>query len=203
MDSQSYLNEISASVRPQKKSKFSFLKSKFFLVGTICVVGLILMAVIGAILGGGRNGVKEQAYSLQYRLSNTSKTISDYQKYVKSSDLRSSSASLNSIISNTNRDLSNYLEETYKKSEKENEKLKNKEDEHNSELNTELFEARINGILDRIYAHKMDYEISLILSMEKKLYDATNNESLKTLLNTSYDSLVNLQEKFESFSEGK
>ncbi len=159
------------------------------------------MAIIGNVLSGNRSGVKEQALTLQYRLSNTSKAISNYQKNIKSSDLRSSSASLSGIVSNTDRDLSSYIDETYKKEAKLGEKTTKSEDDHYAELDAELFEAKINGILDRIYAHKMDYEISLLLAMEKKLYDAASSEDLKTILNTSYDSLANLQTKFANFSE--
>ena len=160
------------------------------------------MAIIGNVLSGNRSGVKEQTLTLQYRLSNTSKAISNYQKSIKSSDLRSSSASLSGIVSNTDRDLSSYIDETYKKQNaKLSEKTEKNEDDHYAALDAELFEAKINGILDRIYAHKMDYEISLLLAMEKKLYDAASNDDLKNILNTSYDSLANLQNKFANFSE--
>ena len=70
-------------------------------------------------------------------------------------------------------------------------------------LANELFEAKINGILDRIYAHKMAYEISLVTSREIQLYKSTNNENLKGILDTSYNSLSNLYDKFNDFSETK
>ena len=126
----------------------------------------------------------------------------NYQKNVKSSDLRSSSASLDGVVTNTNRDLTNFLKETYK-FESAEEKTQLAEDEHREELDAELFEAKINGILDRIYAHKMAYEITIIMSMESKLYDSVSNEDLKGIIKTSYDSLKILQDKFSGFSEAK
>jgi hypothetical protein len=202
MDSQSYLNEISSSVRPMKQPRASLLSNKFVLVGIICLVGIILMAIIGSVLGGGKSGVKEQSIDLKLRLDSTSEVISNYQTYVKSSDLRSSSATLSGVISNTNRDLSNYLSETYefKSADK---KVQEKEDARKQELEDELFEAKINGIMDRIYAHKMDYEISIILTMENKLYNAASNDTLKEIIGTSINSLQNIQEKFAGFSETK
>ena len=69
------------------------------------------------------------------------------------------------------------------------------------ELNTELFEAKINGILDRIYAHKMAYEISIMLSEENRIYNSTSDSALKDLIGTSHNSLEQLYDKFNSFSE--
>ncbi len=188
--------------RPAKKSKMDFLKNKFVLVGIILVAGIIVMAIVGAVLGGGKGGMREQATALQLRLESMSSTISSYQGLVKSSILRSDSTSLSGILSNTDRDLSNYLSEKYK-DKKDFKKLEEDEAAHNEALEAELFEARINGILDRIYAHKITYEISLLMSMESKLYDATGDDALKDILNTSYDSLTVIYEKFENYSEAK
>ncbi len=188
--------------RPAKKSKIDLFKNKFVLVGIICVAGVILMAIVGAVLGGGKSGLKEQSISLKIRLDSTSEIISNYQGLVKSSYLRSNSTSLSGILSNTNRDLSNYITEKYKSSDAEK-KVQEDEDTHKANLDAELFEARINGILDRIYAHKIAYEVSLIMSMESKLYDATSDDALKEILNTSYDSLTVIYEKFENYSEAK
>ena len=188
--------------RPAKKSKMDFLKNKFVLVGIILVAGMALLAIVGAVLGGGKGGIKEQSFALQLRLDSTTETISNYQSLIKSSLLRSDSTSLSGILSNTNRDLSNYISEKYK-SAKPEKKAQDAEEEHKTALDAELFEARINGILDRIYAHKMSYEITLIMSMESKLYDATSDDTLKEILNTSYSSLEVIHEKFENYTEAK
>jgi hypothetical protein len=84
-----------------------------------------------------------------------------------------------------------------------NENIAEEETLAKDDLVNELFEAKINGNLDRIYAHKMAYEISLITSREIQLYKSTNNESLKEILDTSYNSLSNLYDKFNDFSETK
>lgn len=199
MDSQSYLNEISATVRPQKQSN-GFLKSKFFLVGAVAVGALILMAILGAVLSNGKSSLKDQLFTLEKRLTNLTATINTYQPNVKSSDLRSSSASLKGVLSNTQNGVSTYITTKYegKKPEK---KLEESEQTHIDELNDELFQAKINGILDRIYAHKMAYEISLLMSMEDKIYNASNDQELHSILDTSYDSMQNLYDKFGNYSE--
>ena len=70
-------------------------------------------------------------------------------------------------------------------------------------MESELFEAKINGILDRIYAHKMAYEVSMFLSEESDLMNLTKNEALKEALSSSYNSLENLYNSFNDFSETK
>ena len=93
--------------------------------------------------------------------------------------------------------LPNYKEKDIKK------EIIEKEATAKQELATELFEAKINGILDRIYANKMAYEISIITTNESQLIKSTNDETLKDALNESYDSLETLYSKFNDFSETK
>ena len=208
MDGQEYLNQISAKNRPVKVSKSGILASKFFWVILIGVVGLVVILILGAILGSGKGGEKTLSATLYLHLKNTSETIKTYQPDVKSSALRSSSASLQGVLSNTSNELSQYLTEKYSLKDGNIEKEVGKKvvetaDSEKEELKNELFEAKINGILDRIYAHKMAYEIKTIMAEESKLDSATKNETLKDLLNTSYTSLENLYDIFNDFSETK
>ena len=174
------------------------------MVGMIGLVVLIVIIIIGLILGGGREGEKTSLYRLKLHLDNTTTVIDDYQSGIKSSDLRSSSASLKSIISNTNKELMDYLVSRYEFKDKDiNQKLIEEATLEKDGLEAELFEAKINATLDRIYAHKMAYEISLITSEEAKIIDTTKNEDLRNLLTKSLNSLSNLYNKFNSFSETK
>ncbi len=162
----------------------------------------IIIAIIGAILSGNKGGEKNLSISLKLHIDNTSEIIQQFQPNVKSSSLRSSSASLYSVLSNTSRELTGYLTEKYDFKDKD--VAKNITDEATllkDGLEAELFEAKINGILDRIYAHKMSYEISLIMSEEAKIINSTGNGALKELLTASYNSLNNLYTPFNDFSE--
>lgn len=204
MDKQDYLDQISASVRPEKKSRLSLLSSPFFKVGAIGAIALIAIIFLGMLLGGGKETLRDQSYTLKLRLDNTLEVISNYQTYVKSSELRSNSASLYSILTNTNSGLSNYLVEKYDfKESSVSDKIVSLVTEEKETLENELFEARINGNLDRIYAHKMAYEISMIATNESSIYNASRDETLREVVKTSYDSLNNLYNKFNDFSETK
>ena len=207
MDAQDYLNQIAAEpkvVKP-KTGISKWLTNRFVLVGLIGVVGLVVIIVIGAIIGGGSEGVMTRSLRLLLHVDNTATVVTDFQPSVKSSELRSSSASLAGVLSNTSRELTSYLTEKY--GEKVTKDInKNLEEDANlakDALDSELFEAKINGLLDRIYAHKMAYEVSALMSEESEISSATNDASLKSLLTTSYDSLKNLYDRFNGFSETK
>lgn len=204
MQGQEYLDQISAQVRPVKSTKPGIIGSKFFMIGMVGLIALVVIIIIGAILGGNKGGEKNLSYKLKLHLDNTASVISEYQPRVKSSDLRSHSASLYSVLSSTNRELTDYLTEKYNFKEKDiNKDFVEEATLAMDGLEAELFEARINGNLDRIYAHKMTYEISLFMNEEAKLINSTSNASYKEILTRSYNSLSNLYDSFNSFSETK
>ena len=205
MEGQEYLNQISAAAKPKKQASDSrFSKSTLIIGGVVALVLLIAMIIFGAILGGNKDKEKNAGITLALHLKNTSEIIQDYQQYIRSSNLRSSSSSLMSITTDTNRNLINYLTEKYNYKEKDvDSNILEQATLEKDGLESELFEAKINGILDRIYAHKMAYEISSLMSEETRLMDLTKVEALDELLKTSFDSLNVLYENFNSFSETK
>lgn len=205
MDGQDYLNQLSAEVRPEKKTRTNKLfSSKIFLVGLIGLVALVVIIVIGALISGNRGGEKNLSYVLKLHLSNTAEVVEEYRPSLKSSDLRSSSVSLYGILSTTDSDLTNYLTEVYEFKDKDiKEDIVEEATLERDNLASDLFEAKISGTLDRTFAHKMAHEVSLIMEEEAKLIDTTKNEVLKEVLNKSYDSLGNLYNNFNDFSERK
>lgn len=207
MDGQEYLDRISAKNQPSpKKFQGTILSSRFFWVGAIGIAAFILIAILGAVLKGSGGKSKDKCFELLAHLGYASEIVSEYQPSVKSSDLRSSSASFYGVLSNTNVELTNYITEKYKTKDATKDISKKISDQAKLEkdaLDAELFEAKINGILDRVYANKMAYEISMLMSQEDDLYNITKDEPLKAVLDKSYDSLKNLYDKFDGFSEIK
>lgn len=204
MESQEYLNQISAKVAPTKSSNgiSGILSSKitWLIVGALGL--FILLAVVGAVLSAGKGNAKEDASRLQLHLESISEVISEYQPKVKSSGLRSISASLSTVISNTDGKLLNYLTEKYNYKKNADKDLAAEVKTEQDALMNDLFEAKITGNLDRIYAHKMTYEISKFMSEETNLYKETRDDVLKEILNESFGSLETLYDSFNNFSEG-
>jgi len=204
MDGQEYLNQISAANRPVAKKKNGIFSSIYFKIGIIGVGALLVLIIIGSMLGSGKGGEKNLSIDLFLHIDNTNEIIKKYQSDIKSSDLRSNSASLSGILSNIDNKIEEYLTEKYSLNKKNiDEKVVEATKLEMDELDAELFDAKINGILDRIFADKMAYEITMILSEESKLIDATKNEAFKEDLKENHNSLENLYDKFNDFSETK
>ena len=204
MDGQEYLNQISASVRPVKQKADGLMGSGIFKLAIGGVIGFILLAIIGGMLGGG-DAINTRNLSFKYRLDNILGVISSYQPIVKSSLLRSDSATLYSVLSKTNRDFSDYIvaKDKIKLNDKKFAKIADEAREEGDEIKNDLFEAKINGILDRVYANKMTYIVSLVMSKEADLINKSSDADLKAILATSYNSLENLYDKFNDFSKVK
>lgn len=201
MDNQAYLNQIAASNRPEKTPKFSgVLKNNIFKIGAIAVGLFILIFIIGQILSGIKGDPKQDFFDFKARLDNTSKTIKSYQGLVKSSRLRSYSASLATILSTTTKATEDYSTRTYQKTKIAGTEAVTKAAE---ELENDLHDAKINGFLDRVYARKLAYEISVIMAEESKLIKSIKDEEYKKALQSSYDSLSVIKDSFASFSEAK
>ena len=185
------------------KPKPKFYQSKFFMIGAIGVGLIILVMIIGSFLGGGESD-KSRTFALKLHLDGTEENINTFQPSIKSSFLRSISSSLHSILTDTNSQLTKYVEEKYEyKENKVDKKLLGEAQAMKDELNASLFEAKINGNLDRIYAHKMAYEISLFMSEVADVANKTKDNNLKSALTSSYGSLEKLYDNFNDFSESK
>lgn len=206
MNGQEYLNRISTEKRiGTKNGQNGIFSSKFFWIGLIGVIGLILIMILGAILGSAGDKEKTKAFQFLAHLENTISVVQEYQPNIKSSDLRSSSASLYGVLTNINTDAMNYVTEKYNiKTTKDIDKnIVEQAKTEQDALNDELYKAKINGTLDRIFAYKMASEISTFMSQENELHNITKDETLKEALSQSYNSLKNLYDKFNNFSEAR
>ena len=214
MNGQEYLRQISAtSTQPKRatsgngsESSFKRIFSSLYFKLIVGALGaFILIAMLGSIINGGSDALKNNCISLKLHIDNIMTSITNYQSAVKSSNLRSSSASLMSVLSNTSRDLTNYLTTNYGFKEDNPKSIDaNISEEQKLEFDEReqiLFNAKINGALDRYYAHQMAYEISYLISRETTILKSTSEQSLVGILNSSLSSLNNLYSNFNDFSE--
>lgn len=204
MDGQEYLNQISAENRPIEKKGSKSFSSRLLLIGVASLILLVIIIIMGSMLKANKGSEKTLSYSLLLHINNTADIVHTYQPEIKSSNLRSNSASLYGVLTNTSRSLTDYMTEKYDYNEKKiDENLAEEATLNKDGLESDLFEAKINGTLDRIFAHKMAYEISILTSEEAKILGTTGDSKLKEVLTTSQNGLDVLYEKFNSFSEAK
>lgn len=202
MDNQAYLDQLAASNRPTKPNKFLELSSsKIFKLVAAAVGTFILIFIIGAILSSVKGGKQQTLLDFKARLDGISSTIDKYQGSLKSSSLRSHSASLYTIITTTASATGDFIEANYKPDK--DSKPSKSEDERTTERDNDLYDAKINGLLDRTYARKFAYEISVLMSDESKLLKQFDDAGFKNAINSSYNSLSVLKDSFTSFSETK
>ncbi len=210
MDRQEYLNQISASNRPantKPNGKFaSILSSKVFLIVAGAVVLFIILAIVGGALSGSKSSPKQKIYAFNMHIDNTTEVLDKYRDKVKSSGIRSYYTTLSSLLVNVKGQLDSYLntkngdkKDDAKKilGEKKIEQLTLEKDG----LDNELFEAKINGNLDRVYENKMSYEIATLMNEEGHIAKSSGDESLKDIMYGSYTSLENLYNQINNISE--
>lgn len=206
MDKQQYLDQISTkrTVGGRQGSKLdAVMHSKFTWIVLGAVVLLIGIMAVGTSLGGGKAPVQDQLAELILRIDVVKAAVDTYQPNLKNSALRNDSASLSSVLGNSSSELTNYATQAYNYKQKDvKANILNLVAEEQQALEDALFKAKITGSLDRVYAFKIAYEISLIVNSEVKLLDANTNETLDSYLNSSYNSLTKLYPKFDEFTEG-
>ena len=204
MDNKQYLESIAKDTRAAgtpKKGLFGLglnipPVAKKLLIGVgIALVLIIIVAMIVSILGG--TGDKERDYvdKVYLRTSHLAKEIPAYNKQVKSSQLRSMGTSLVSVLNETEYSIANVLKNDFAA-----EKIDESENNAMAELLTNLDNAQLNGLLDRVFHREITYQIGTLLSMEHEAYTSTKISGLKSALETSMNNLNQLYEQFQNFT---
>lgn len=208
MNNKEYLEQISTQTRQAKKTATkSFFgldispKLLAFIIGG--VVAAILIIIIGSIAGSGSNNSERDLTDRIYqRANNLSTVISDFNKRIKSSELRSMSTSLNAVLTETTYSLTTILENDFGSDNADKpakEEIATEEEKRMEILSNDLETGRLKGQLDRVYASDFAYEIAMLLSLESEASAKTDKDSLRSALKTSSDNLEKLYEQFNSF----
>jgi hypothetical protein len=209
MNNKDYLEQISSEARPLTKKAPGFFGDKLNLSMTqLKLIGGILISItlvffIGIIAtSGNKNGERDYVDQAYLRTTDLSEVIDDYRTEIRSSSLRSMAMSLKSVLLETNYILSSTLtndfgvedpDEPAKQSTIENEEALV------SELRDTLEAARLNAVLDRVFAREFTYQISLLISLETDVLNRTKKEPFKTNLTSSRTNLETLHTQFDDF----
>lgn len=206
MDNLEYLQQISKSNRPvapaqpTSKSNLSLI-IKIAIGGIISFVAILILGIALGNMGAKSSDLAKQIY---IRSNNLNSTITTYNRSLKSSRLRSISSSLSGTLVNTSNQLSNYLTSTSDDSKTAlvpSEAITTSETELIDNLNTTLNNAKLNGILDRIYEHQIASQVSLLLALESQLLGRSPDEPLLSIIQQSYASLSTIQTSLEEYDD--
>ena len=210
MDKMAYLQQISDNSSRKANSAKSGLGGLFsgkllwVTIGALVVVVLFIVLMIATNSGKG-NPELESTVRLNARLENLTKTISTYNKQVKSSGLRAIGSSLSGVLVNVNRDVNEVLKGDLKAASDGNKdlvkKIQAEEAAASEDLNTTLETGRMSGLLDRVYLREMTLQVALLMALEQEMSSETTNQTLKTAMSDSEASLENIHKQMQDFTD--
>jgi hypothetical protein len=189
-----YLNQIAPE--QHKHTFLGSLRPVHYIAGGVVIV-LLLVLIIGIAANGGHGSTNDMQHLLA-RLQTTTTIASDADKKIKSGSLLVINSNLDIYLANTNRDIVKPFKEVGVTSGSVPKKVTT--DENGTSLSTKLEDARLNAIFDSTYAREMAYQTATILTLMKTIYQSTNNNDVKSFLQTAYKNLQPTQEAFDSFT---
>lgn len=210
MNNKDYLDKIASENRPLTARAPGFLGKKLNLSMTqLKIIGgaagaIILVFIIAMIATSGDKHPERKYVDQAYlRSEGLAKVIDENRKLIRSSKLRSLAMSLNAILSELSYTLSTSIVEDFGAksiSEVNKKPVAAKEDEAMDELRDTLEVARLNAVLDRVFAREFTYQISLLMSSETDIINHTKKEPLRSNIEASRDNLEALHEEFDNFA---
>ena len=210
MDNMAYLQQIAGvdnSVNQKKKNDNPLAKLfnvwTFLILGILAVLVVIVMVIVSAL---NKVDIKDQelmqrSYWMAHNLVDT--TFGEYNEHIKNSDIRNMSASfrgvLNEIILNEKNQLSSEFQFEIDDVDEETDAILKEEKEKIEKLNETLYEAKINGILDRVYLREMTMQIAYLRAHQSEIVARTKNSTVSDFSQRMVDNLDNLYEQFHNF----
>lgn len=201
MNNLEYLNQISQETRPTKSKKSSSMS----LIIKIAVGGLaafLFIMCLGIALGSGKSTPTDLAKQLYVRTTNLGTALTTYNKSLKSSQLRAIGTSLNGVLTGASASLANYLSADGEDKADLNppEKLLATETTTIEELDTALNNAKLDGILDRVYANQIQLQVSLIITFISQLEQRTKDTELLDIISQYQSNLYVIEQSLQNYS---
>lgn len=201
MNNLEYLNQISQENRPTSAKKSASIS----LIIKIAVGGLVAFLFImclGMALSAGKTSPTDLTKQLYVRTANLNTALTTYNKSLKSSQLRAIGTSLNGVLTSATASLTGYLASEGDKEADLNppEKLLTVETETIEALDTALNNAKLNGILDRVYANQIQLQVSLLVTFISQLEQRTKDTELLEIISQYQSNLIVIEQSLKDYS---
>lgn len=200
MNNLEYLNHISQTSQPVARKSAG---PKPGLIPKILLGGLVALAIIGLIafiINASTPKIDNYVRQIYYRTTTLNSVISEYNRSLKSSDLRAIANSLSGALTGASSSLSAYYTQNNQKPEDYTDKFLADESPAFTELETTLKNAKLNGILDRIYPVQVQLQVSLLLTLIEQTQDRAKDPYLLQTLATYSTNLTLIKQKLEAYS---
>jgi hypothetical protein len=210
MDNMAYLQQIAgvdnSLNNPSKKGGLKL--PSFINIWTMLGAGLlIIVIVIVMVLTAAMNKVdsKDQDLMIESYWMSTylmEETFDEYSEDLKSPDIRNMTASLKSVLSEIILNDTNILLEEYGievDDGDDEEGIPADESAKNTELNSVLEDARLNGILDRVYVREITMQIAQLRAKQSEIAARTKNDKAREFAEKAESNLDNIYEQFHNY----
>jgi hypothetical protein len=201
MDNKAYLDQIAVKGKVKSGPIFTPVLIKLIAAG---VVALITMIVVGSIISSSNAEVTktyERVYMRITSLASEQSPLKLYAEKLRNSDLRANALSFLSALKSTNVSLSSLGDNIGIKTGAISKTVTEEDSANTGELTSALDDAVLNGNIDQVYATKTYYQITLLLSLEAEARAKTPNQQFASLLDSSTNDLLILQEQFKKLTE--
>ena len=185
-----YLDQIAPGAGGPKLFSGSFT---WILVG-LAVVFMFAVGIIALSSGGNNTASAQTAY---FKIENLIIISDNYRRYLKSSKLTTTNTNFKIFLSGAKTDITTPLTQNGFDVTKPDQTLKGQEKSVSTELASTLEDARLNAILDRVYAREMAYQAQLLL----ELYTKMTKSNAPGIADTAKKTIPNLQPIQKSFAD--
>lgn len=190
----SYLDQIAAPAQRKTMQPWQ-------LWGMIGAVLLVVIVSFLMLMSGGK-GQPQKMTDLVYRVQALENLTSTSGKQIQSSRLQALNASLNTILTGIDQQSADSLAIYNIKKLPSAPKTSPITGEY-TDLTAKLQDAELNVVFDRTYAREITYQLSIMQSEMKGIYDHSSSKTVKNYLEKSSDNLAPLQKEFADFNDSE
>lgn len=200
MNNLEYLNHISQTSRPVARKPAGPKPGLIpkILLGGLIALGVIL--VISFIINLTKPDTEKYVNQVYYRTTSLNSVLENYNRDLKSSDLRAIANSLSGALTGATSSLDAYYAEIGQKTGNYSEDFLAEESPTYTKLEADLRSAKLNGLLDRIYVAQIQLQVSLLLTLIAQTYERAKDPYLLQTLNTYSTNLALIKQKLETYS---
>lgn len=187
-----YLNQIAPKDMPT--SKKLPINSKVFVVAGVALGLLVVIAAVGAAVGGSRVNISSVSQKMGKNLANMEKIL-EYGKnnsQYTSGSLVAATAETHIVMLSHQKQLGKVLPLAV---DDDGEVTDAKPDEN---ITDDLDKAKAQGTLDQVYRDKLKKELTSIGEEAAQIYKNTRNSEQKSTLEATYNDVVELERRIEA-----
>jgi hypothetical protein len=189
-----YLDSIAPP--PPKQAFFSGSFGKIFFI----MLGLFVLAVSFIVAFSGQDKTAD-LQQVSVRLDNFTQLVKDQQKNLRSNNLTNINTDFSAWLSGNFGESETLLQEGGVKKTQYDKQMVAAEEARVAELEEKYEDARLNAILNRVYANSMASETEQIMNMLNTMAKKSQSAKIREYAKDASDNLQPIQERFEKYND--